>query len=47
LQFVAWAFAQTGRAVKLAARRKPSPHTIVADGELIPLAASDDKTRFA
>ena len=47
LQFLAWAFAQTGRAVKLAARRKPSVHTISAEGELIPLAAVDDKARFA
>lgn len=45
LQFLGLAFAQTGRAVKLAARPKPSPHEIVFDGDLIPLR--DDQTRRA
>ena len=45
-QFVGWAFAQTGRAVKLAARPKPSAHEIALDGDLVPVSARDDKTRF-
>jgi len=47
LQFLGWSFAQSGRAVKLAARPKPRPHEVVLDGDLIPLEAHDDKTRFA
>ncbi len=46
-QFLGWAVGQSGRALKLALRRKPSGKEIAVSGELIPLPVQDDKTRFA
>ena len=46
-QFLGWAVGQSGRAMKLALRRKPSTKEIAVSGELIPLAVQDEKTRFA
>lgn len=48
LQFLGWSFAQSGRAVRLAARPKPSEtRVVVGEGELLPIPARNDDTRFA
>ncbi len=48
LQFLGWAFAQSGRAMRMAARGNSSGAHVVEVGDLIPLASTvDDKSRFA
>ncbi|MDK9696642.1 MAG: UDP-forming cellulose synthase catalytic subunit [Siculibacillus sp.] len=46
-QFLRWAIGESGRAVQLAARRKPGRASLPAQGELIPLATVEDDRRFA
>ena len=47
LQFVGWAVAQSGRALHLATRSRRDGSRPQTDGDLVPLPATDDKTRFA
>lgn len=48
LQFLGWAFAQSGRAAKLAARGRSDGAHVVEAADLLPIdRPADDKTRFA
>ena len=47
LQFLGWAFGQSVRALGLAVRRRRGGSEAATNAELVPLASTDDKTRFA